>query len=75
MDLRAGVVAAGRDWYERTALDPDSLAGHPAVIETAKCPPRRGNLLRRRELRPPAALLNPLPETRKPSTRSASSKS
>ncbi|MGI5456226.1 DUF4240 domain-containing protein [Streptomyces sp. CA-249302] len=35
MDFRAGVIALGRDWYERLALDPDSLAGHPAVIEAA----------------------------------------
>ncbi|WP_432156549.1 DUF4240 domain-containing protein [Streptomyces sp. bgisy153] len=35
MDFRAGVIALGRDWYERTALDPDSLAGHPIVIEAA----------------------------------------
>ncbi|MFH0517474.1 DUF4240 domain-containing protein [Streptomyces sp. M41] len=35
MDFRAGVIALGRDWYERTALDPDSLAEHPAVIEAA----------------------------------------
>ncbi|GEC07548.1 hypothetical protein SSP24_52030 [Streptomyces spinoverrucosus] len=33
VDFRAGVIALGRDWYERTALDPDSLAGHPTVIE------------------------------------------
>ncbi|MFI1290726.1 DUF4240 domain-containing protein [Streptomyces sp. NPDC020792] len=35
MDFRAGVIALGRDWYECTALDPDSLAEHPAVIEAA----------------------------------------
>ncbi|MFJ6631123.1 DUF4240 domain-containing protein [Streptomyces sp. NPDC091376] len=35
MDFRAGVIALGRDWYERTALDPDSLAGHPGVMEAA----------------------------------------
>ncbi|MCL6668234.1 DUF4240 domain-containing protein [Streptomyces panaciradicis] len=35
MDFRAGVIALGRDWYERIALAPDSLAGHPAVIEAA----------------------------------------
>ncbi|MFJ2513510.1 DUF4240 domain-containing protein [Streptomyces griseoviridis] len=35
MDFRAGVIALGRDWYECTALSPDSLAGHPAVVEAA----------------------------------------
>ncbi|WP_458244717.1 DUF4240 domain-containing protein [Streptomyces sp. MAI_2237] len=35
MDFRAGIIAAGRDWYERTALAPDSLAGHPSVLEAA----------------------------------------
>ncbi|MFI9760439.1 DUF4240 domain-containing protein [Streptomyces sp. NPDC051963] len=35
MDFRAGVIALGRDWYERTALDPDNLAEHPAVIKAA----------------------------------------
>ncbi|MQY13814.1 hypothetical protein SRB5_39690 [Streptomyces sp. RB5] len=32
IDFRAGVIALGREWYERTAADPDSLAGHPAVV-------------------------------------------
>ncbi|MFC8430377.1 DUF4240 domain-containing protein [Streptomyces sp. NPDC057253] len=35
MDFRAGVIASGRDWYERTVLDPDSLAEHPDVVEAA----------------------------------------
>ncbi|WP_258318885.1 DUF4240 domain-containing protein [Streptomyces griseorubiginosus] len=35
MDFRAGVIASGRDWYERTAQDPDSLAEHPDVVEAA----------------------------------------
>lgn len=35
MDFRAGLIALGREWYERTAADPDSLAEHPAVIEAA----------------------------------------
>lgn len=35
MDFRAGVIALGRDWYDRTVLDPDSLAERPAVIEAA----------------------------------------
>ncbi|WP_235192982.1 DUF4240 domain-containing protein [Streptomyces viridochromogenes] len=35
MDFRAGVIALGRDWYERTAVDPDDLAGHPAVVAAA----------------------------------------
>lgn len=36
MDFRAGVIALGRVWYERTAAAPDSLAGHPAVAEAAR---------------------------------------
>ncbi|MDX3226146.1 DUF4240 domain-containing protein [Streptomyces sp. ME19-01-6] len=35
MDFRAGLIALGREWYERAAADPDSLAEHPAVIEAA----------------------------------------
>ncbi|MBZ9597405.1 DUF4240 domain-containing protein [Streptomyces yangpuensis] len=36
MDFRAGLVALGRDWYEKAAACPDSLAGHPAVIDGAR---------------------------------------
>lgn len=35
MDFRAGVIALGRDWYERVTVDPDSLADHPAVVAAA----------------------------------------
>ncbi|MFB8759849.1 DUF4240 domain-containing protein [Streptomyces nigra] len=35
MDFRAGLIALGRDWYERVAACPDSLAEHPAVIAAA----------------------------------------
>ncbi|MGW1067964.1 DUF4240 domain-containing protein [Streptomyces aureus] len=35
MDFRAGLVAQGRDWYERAAASPDRLAEHPAVIAAA----------------------------------------
>lgn len=35
MDFRAGVIAAGQDWFERTVQDPDSLAEHPDVVEAA----------------------------------------
>ncbi|MFF3889674.1 DUF4240 domain-containing protein [Streptomyces sp. NPDC001914] len=35
MDFRAGLVALGRDWYEKTATAPDRLAEHPAVIAAA----------------------------------------
>ncbi|MFK0202956.1 DUF4240 domain-containing protein [Streptomyces lavendulae] len=35
MDFRAGVIALGRQWYERVAADPDSLAGHPDVVQAA----------------------------------------
>ncbi len=30
-DFRAGVITQGRDWYEKVAACPDSLADHPAV--------------------------------------------
>jgi hypothetical protein len=30
-DFTAGLVALGRDWYERAAACPDTLAEHPAV--------------------------------------------
>lgn len=33
MDFRAGVIAMGRQWYQRVATDPDSLAGHPDVVQ------------------------------------------
>ncbi|GEC07545.1 hypothetical protein SSP24_52000 [Streptomyces spinoverrucosus] len=32
IDFRAGVIALGREWYERTTAEPDSLAEHPAVV-------------------------------------------
>ena len=32
IDFRAGLIAMGRYWYEKTAASPDSLAEHPAVI-------------------------------------------
>ncbi|MFD6293827.1 DUF4240 domain-containing protein [Streptomyces sp. NPDC060235] len=35
MDFRAGLIALGRDWYEKATADPDSLADHPAVIAAA----------------------------------------
>lgn len=35
MDFRAGLIALGREWYERAAAAPDSLADHPVVIEAA----------------------------------------
>lgn len=35
MDFRAGLIAQGRDWYERTAASPDALADHPDVIAAA----------------------------------------
>ncbi|MFC4105838.1 DUF4240 domain-containing protein [Micromonospora zhanjiangensis] len=35
MDFRAGVIALGRDWYERVLASPDSLADHPAVRQAA----------------------------------------
>ncbi|MEV7831240.1 DUF4240 domain-containing protein [Streptomyces subrutilus] len=35
IDFRAGVIAQGRGWYERIALDPDELAEHPLVVTAA----------------------------------------
>jgi hypothetical protein len=35
MDFRAGLIAQGREWYERAAAAPDSLADHPEVIRAA----------------------------------------
>lgn len=35
MEFRAGVVALGRDWYERVLLSPDRLADHPVVTRAA----------------------------------------
>lgn len=33
LDFRSGLVGAGRQWYEAALADPDSLAGHPSVVE------------------------------------------
>lgn len=30
-DFRAGLIAQGRDWYQKAADSPDSLADHPAA--------------------------------------------
>ncbi|WP_220290657.1 DUF4240 domain-containing protein [Streptomyces sp. MBT84] len=35
IDFRAGVIALGREWYQRVAADPDSLAAHPDVVQAA----------------------------------------
>ena len=35
IDFRAGIIAQGREWYEKVAMSPDSLAGHPAVASAA----------------------------------------
>lgn len=35
MDFRAGLIAQGREWYERAAAAPDNLADHPEVISEA----------------------------------------
>lgn len=35
IDFRAGLIAQGRDWYERAADSPDNLADHPAVVSVA----------------------------------------
>jgi Protein of unknown function (DUF4240) len=31
IDFRYGLIAQGRDWYEKVAASPDSLADHPAA--------------------------------------------
>lgn len=31
IDFRAGLIAQGRDWYQKAAASPDSLADHVAV--------------------------------------------
>lgn len=36
IDFRAGIIAQGRDWYEKTAASPDNLADHPAVTAAAR---------------------------------------
>jgi hypothetical protein len=35
IDFRAGIIAKGRERYEKVAKSPDSLAGHPAVASAA----------------------------------------
>jgi Protein of unknown function (DUF4240) len=34
IDFRAGLIAQGRDWYQKAADSPDNLAEHPAVAAT-----------------------------------------
>ncbi|MEV0096000.1 DUF4240 domain-containing protein [Streptomyces sp. NPDC050738] len=36
MDFRGGLIALGRDWYEKAAACPDSLAEDPSVIGAAE---------------------------------------
>ena len=43
IDFRAGLIAQGRDWYQKAAASPDSLADHVAVARAGH--PRRGNPL------------------------------
>jgi len=42
IDFRAGLIAQGRDWYQKAAAAPDSLADHPVVAAARH--PRGGNL-------------------------------
>ncbi|MEU2865017.1 DUF4240 domain-containing protein [Streptomyces mirabilis] len=35
MDFRAGLIAQGREWYERAVTAPDDLAQHPDLIAAA----------------------------------------
>jgi hypothetical protein len=52
IDFRAGLIAQGRDWYQRAAASPDSLADHPAMACTGhptaviRCSTRRSTTLR-----------------------------
>ncbi|MET8544983.1 DUF4240 domain-containing protein [Kitasatospora sp. NPDC004799] len=32
-DFRAGLIAQGREWYDRAAAHPDGLADHPGVVD------------------------------------------
>jgi hypothetical protein len=45
IDFRAGLIAQGRDWYQKAAASPDSLADHPALaghpLATTRCSTRR----------------------------------
>lgn len=34
-DFRAGLIAQGREWFEKAARSPDSLADHPTVMAAA----------------------------------------
>jgi hypothetical protein len=38
MDFRTGLRAQGRDWYQKAAASPDSLAAHPDVASTVHRP-------------------------------------
>jgi uncharacterized protein DUF4240 len=38
MDFRTGLRAQGRDWYQKAAASPDSLAGHPTAASTVHRP-------------------------------------
>jgi hypothetical protein len=33
LDFRAGLIAQGRDWYQRVTASPDGLADHPATAD------------------------------------------
>ena len=37
-DFRAGLIAQGRDWYQKAAASPENLAGHPGVFSTVGPP-------------------------------------
>ena len=37
-DFKAGLLAQGRDWYQKAAASPDSLAGHPAITDAVHRP-------------------------------------
>jgi len=38
MDFRTGLRAQGRDWYQKAAASPDSLAAHPTAASTVHHP-------------------------------------
>lgn len=51
IDFRAGLIAQGRDWYDKAAASPDSLADHSAVSGYRPSPLGQPAVLRGGQLR------------------------
>lgn len=51
IDFRAGLIAQGRDWYDKAAASPDSLADHSAVSGYRPSPLGQPAVLRGSQLR------------------------